>query len=698
MKMRTIITWILCSIAILAVAQHEELPRQTLNGKEYYVYKTQPGEGFYAISKKFNISEEDIVKYNPSVKNGLKRNQVIFIPVGEESTVSVDNEAFTHTIKRGETLSAISKMYDVTIDEICELNPNARRRIYAGEKLLIPQKDSKLDATAHFDNQPAESSPENTTSYNYHTIKSGETLYAIAKQYETNVEVLIRSNPGIKPNSLSLGAVIRIPVKNTSTESPLFVDSSQSQSLLHVTDPQQVGDVAVESDTTLVDEQPRQEYESYTAKRRETFFSIARKFNIDIKELKAANPDIRKVRHGMTLNIPVKVEEEDIVQDLSPVVVEKNEPEYLDSLYNHIYDRNDNSHINVAVILPFMLKQEVNVRSALYTEYYQGFLLAVDSLKRQGYSINVNAYDSEDSLEVVKEILTQPMMTTMDLIIAPDDDRAIDVIADFGEQHDINVVNTFSMKNEKVNTNARLFQSNIPGSYLYAEVIALFVKTFSDKTIVFLHNTEDSEPENEFITALKTELAERNMNDTVCNYTTVLELSNLSHIRKLRSVLFIPTSNKKEAIATTLPALEEFVANNPQCNVSLFGYPSWVPQINKNINRFYKLDTYMFSRFYTIPNDNRLYDLSIKYLYWYNSEMKNASPRYALLGFDTGMYFMSAIARYGKNFANYDLLPEYRSIQTDFKFERINNWSGFINKSFYFVHLAPNHTIEKISE
>jgi hypothetical protein len=132
--------------------------------------------------------------------------------------------------------------------------------------------------------------------------------------------------------------------------------------------------------------------------------------------------------------------------------------------------------------------------------------------------------------------------------------------------------------------------------------------------------------------------------------------------------------------------------------VSLFGYPGWVPQIAKNVNTLYKVDTYIFSRFYTIPDDPMLYDLSIKYLYWYNEEMKNASPRYAILGFDTGLYFMNAIAKYGKNFANYELPDGNNSIQTAFKFERINNWSGFINKSFYFVHLSPDMKIEKITQ
>lgn len=62
--------------------------------------------------------------------------------------------------------------------------------------------------------------------------------------------------------------------------------------------------------------------------------------------------------------------------------------------------------------------------------------------------------------------------------------------------------------------------------------------------------------------------------------------------------------------------------------------------------------------------------------------MINASPQYALLGFDTGIYFLSAIREHGKNFASQDIRPSIDRIQTDFSFQRVNNWSGFINKSF----------------
>lgn len=689
MKIKTIITCVLCSLALIASAQIENLPRKTLNGKEYYVYKVSKGESVYSISKKFNLSQSDIIKYNPSAKNGLKRDQMLFLPTDSESGNNMsESNSFVHTVRRGESLYAIAKMYHVTIDDIKELNPNVTSKIDVGDKLNIPQKGAKKVSKAEND-APAKQSATNkenvTTDYIYHTIASGETLYAISGKYDVTVKTIIRANPGIKPNKLQRGAVIRVPVEKAVVEVAQPAAEAVEVAAMEVVEtPQEEIPAAVPCST-------------YIAKRKETFYSIAQKFEISIDSLKEVNRDIRVVKEGMTINIPIAQVDTNVVEENGNT--EENTSEYLDNVYAQVYEKNDANHINVAVILPFMLHEdESNIKSSLYTEYYQGFLLAVDSLKRQGYSINLYAYDSQGSTETVKGILDNELMTTMHLIVAPEDDEAINLIADFGERYDINVVNTFSLKNERVNTNARVFQTNIPGSYLYAEATALFIKTFNNKSIIFLRNKDVEEPENEFVATLKDELSERNIPYTTCDYSTVLNASDLRAASEQLSVVFVPTSNKKEALVTILPGIEEFVDKTPNCDVSLFGYPGWVPQIAKNVNTLYKVDTYIFSRFYTIPDDPMLYDLSIKYLYWYNEEMKNASPRYAILGFDTGLYFMNAIAKYGKNFANYELPDGNNSIQTAFKFERINNWSGFINKSFYFVHLSPDMKIEKITQ
>lgn len=703
MKIKTILTTILCSLVFTVVAQVHDLPRKELNGKEYYVYKVEKGEGLYSISKKFGITEEEIIKYNPAVKRGVKRNQLIFIPIengNSSQTKSYDSAPFRHTIKRGETLSAIAKMYNVTVDEICQLNPGNRDRINAGDKLFIPQQNSSNNTTTTVavDNQALDAGTT-TTTYQYHTIESGETLYAIANKYNVTVESIIRSNPGIQPRKLAKGAVIRIAIEQpvvatveSAIETPQPIESVEAESR-----------EALQADAPVVEEAPQ--YRTYIAKKRETLYSISRKFDLSLDSLKAINPDVRKVKEGTVINLPLEKPTEDNVEPYYAQDINEysRTPEQIESIYNRIYAKKDIDHINVAVMLPFMLKEngtnaQQSIRAALFTEYYEGFLLAVDSLKRQGYSINLYAYDTERSIERVRSILDEPIMTTMDLIIAPDEDNAIDVIADFGEKYDINIVNNFSMKNDKVETNARLFQTNIPGSYLYAESVAYFIQTFKNRNIVLLHNTHEKDTtDNEFIATLKEEFERNNIPYSICQYNDVIELKDLQKTTIGSSVAFLPTSNKKELLASLLPVIEEFAHIRPSCDVSLVGYPSWVTQISKYANKFYKLDTYIFSRFFTQPNDPRLYDLSLKYMYWYNDEMKNASPRYAIMGYDTGMYFLTAIAKGGKNFANYDMMPHIESIQTDFNFERINNWSGFINKACYYIHFTPDLQIEKIA-
>lgn len=709
MKLKSIIASLLCCIAFVATAQVENLPRKEMNDKEYYVYKVEKGEGFNSVCKKFDITKEDIIKYNPSAKNGLKRDQVLFIPVkgaNESDNATQSNEPFRHTIQRGETLTSISRMYNVSIDDICDLNPGSRKRIMAGETLLIPQAAQAEVATVNND--------QSATDYTYHTIKKGETLYAISIKYDVSVEAIMRTNPGIRPQKLYEGTVIRIPsdsvietlAENVEQQQQTVVtaaseertESSESNTNTHESIAYQESDNTPEESVeqeTLDVATTTQEYDTYEVKKRETFYSIAQKFEIPVEELIAANPNVSKLHSGMEINIPKK--ERRGWGFMNGNITEADE-EDLEELYNFIYAKRQSDHINVAIILPFNLDEKPDLKSMLYTEYYQGFLLAIDSLKRDGYSVNVAAYDSEGSIEKIEEILSEPKMTLMDLIIAPEQEDAINLIADFGETYNINVVNSFSMKNEKVANNAHVFQTNIPASYFYAETVETFIEMFADRNIVFLADTKRADELNDFVDILIAELDSKQIPHTTISYTDKLTAGKLYNIDRSKPIIFVPMSNKKDIPDRIIEGLEIFRTSNPNCQISLFGYPSWVPQINKNITLLHNLDTHIFSRFYTHPDDERLFEFDKKFIYWYNTEIKNASPRYALLGYDTGVYFLNAIAKNGKNFANHDIKQYSVSIQTDFDFERINNWSGFINKSFYWIHFSPDMTIEKIKK
>jgi hypothetical protein len=67
-----------------------------------------------------------------------------------------------------------------------------------------------------------------------------------------------------------------------------------------------------------------------------------------------------------------------------------------------------------------------------------------------------------------------------------------------------------------------------------------------------------------------------------------------------------------------------------------------------------------------------------------------------MLGYDTGYYFLLAASKYGKNMADNINNVTFTPIQTGFKFERVNNWGGFINRKVFFVNFTKNFELIKL--
>ena len=133
----------------------ESYPKTTENGKEYYLYKVHKSEGFYSIGKRFKISREEIVRYNPETAEGIKLGQVLKIPVNNDNKsltfqeaedgysqlpdYEIEDSGRTHRVKAKETLYGISNRYDVSVDDILALNPQAVK-LEAGMVLRVPRK------------------------------------------------------------------------------------------------------------------------------------------------------------------------------------------------------------------------------------------------------------------------------------------------------------------------------------------------------------------------------------------------------------------------------------------------------------------------------------------------------------------------------------------------------------------------------
>jgi LysM repeat protein len=142
-------------ISLYSAAQIHNLPIKTVNGIECYVYRVQKGEGFYRIGKNFETTEAVIRSLNPQIGESLQEGTELFIPVNKSAK---NNPGFIlHTVEKRQTIFGICKIYEISQEQLLELNPHlANNTVREGEILKIPiKKEETVADIQKTDNRPA---------------------------------------------------------------------------------------------------------------------------------------------------------------------------------------------------------------------------------------------------------------------------------------------------------------------------------------------------------------------------------------------------------------------------------------------------------------------------------------------------------------------------------------------------------------
>ena len=201
-----------CALCINIEAQNN-YPIIEKNGEKYYEYTVTPGEGLFAIARKFDIKQNDLHEANENLSTNIKVGDKILIPIKTNVTNEIDKVATTHIVEAKQTLYSISKMYNVSIDTLIALNPSAKTGIKAGETLII-SKNKKIESPNS--TQKSIETQHIPTNDIIHVVKRKETLYSISKQYNIAIHDLITLNPELQ-YGLKAGSTIIINRKKTET-------------------------------------------------------------------------------------------------------------------------------------------------------------------------------------------------------------------------------------------------------------------------------------------------------------------------------------------------------------------------------------------------------------------------------------------------------------------------------------------------
>lgn len=646
----------ICLLTGINSMQAQQLPYEivTVDGQSYYKYKVQPGEGLYAVSRIFSISVADLLRYNPGSNSGLQNGQELLIPVTQVSErISSDaapqdisrndptdqNTSFKHTVVKGETVYSISKMYHTTVDQIIRLNPSAANGIAIGAVLTIPQRRVI--------------SSEKEENYRYHTILPKETLYSVAKTYRLKPEDVIRANVGLSVESFQIGKTIRIPFFESYEVVKPF--EKQTANIIH------------------------------TVQRGETLYSIARKYDVEVSTLEQMNPMLAGgLKPNMELIVAVARSK---VDNLDPR--EENQA-------NRLLTKQSPSQrldmMKVGLLLPFL--DQTSRGHLRLQEYYEGFLLAVNEMKERGANFELYVFEIGKGNDIGKleSLLGTLEMQSLNLIIGGVNDAQIKVLSDFSRSHNIKYVVPFSQSNEEVLNNGFMFQVNPMSSLVFTKTVTYFTQKFRNANIIFVEGGGD--PQKEFVTLLQSSLKQQGIPFKTIAEAGLLTTSSENVLRIGQENLILPLSSDAATLRKVTSELKKVHEATPEIVTHLFGHPDWQTygELKDELTQF---GTYFYTPFFVDQQSYQAKRFMDEFKRWYGREPMETYPSYGMWGYDTALYFLTALQRNGLNFEQKINDVDVSTIQFPYYFERLNNWGGLINGALYLVHYDQNGSISK---
>ena len=433
--------------------------------------------------------------------------------------------------------------------------------------------------------------------------------------------------------------------------------------------------------------------ELHQVKRKETIFGIARENGITIQELIAANPEMNQpdyeLKKGDFIRIPYPAnykpgQDSNATQAISmpakPEVVDN--PAGKDMRYRAI---------RVGVMLPL---HTVNGDGKRMLEYYRGVLMACDSLRANGISTDVRAWNVAEETDI-HQTLQDPHAAECDLIIGPLYSKQVKALGDFAQAHDVRVLIPFSINSTEVYNNGNLFQVFQNGNVLNEAYTYRFYQQFKDCHPVIIDCNDTTSTKGPFTSVLRRKLEQEGIVYSISNLKSSEGLFQKCFSTTQRNVVVLNTSRSSE-LNVAFAKLNTLVMTNPNIKISMFGYPEWLMYTRNNLDNYYKFDVYIPSTYYMNPLSPRTERIKQKYRWNFHQDMQNYHQRFAVTGFDQAYFFIKGLHLYGKRFTGAAGVVGYTPIQTPLHFERIGN-GGMQNRAMLFVHYTEEQKIETIN-
>ncbi|MFH5831432.1 LysM peptidoglycan-binding domain-containing protein [Halalkalibaculum sp. DA384] len=234
-------------------------------------HTVRAGETLFNISKQYDVSVQQLREWNDLQNDELRVGQTLVVgqPSGEPPT-----DTITHEVQPRETLFSISKQYQVTIPELKRWNDLSGNDLEIGRELTIYPSESPSGALP---DTAGRSLVVNTpaSSNTYYTVKSGDSLYKIAREHNMTIDEL-KSLNDLTSNTIRVGQQLTV---------------------------RKVGQAAPSVAENIENSTPQGAFVVHTVESGSTLQSLLNRFDMTEPEFRALNPDISSIQSGQQVTV-----------------------------------------------------------------------------------------------------------------------------------------------------------------------------------------------------------------------------------------------------------------------------------------------------------------------------------------------------------------------------------------------------------
>ena len=684
----------------------------------YILHSTKKGETIYFLTRTYSVSQEILLRYNPFLSHGLKVGQQIKIPVSGEVKFSGLNGNVTYSFYRAgnnETLKKIAGYFSLDESDLLMCNPNFSHGVLPLNQVVrIP--DRKITETTSLNKKSQPSS--NTIS---HQVARKETLYSISKKYDCSISDILKLNPKVKNRKrLRKGTILKIPI-----------------SVVPENDQKNNGVVLSEIRKTNkynLFEADNSSYGKYLLKRGETFYSISKKFFVTVNELKNANPDIKM--NDLIPGEMIKIPKNNLNKNLFPPIRENSQISFdTNRNWNSVYDPDAAFRTyRIGLMIPLFLSKNKELNSEVkrdsiaenilapgdslvsgtpsdsvvmekkfklysgsksFLNFYEGVLLAVDSLKNVGMKVELYTFDTEQNKEVVDSLLKQKIFKSLDLIIGPVFPDLQSEVADFAQENHIAFISPLSASGNFEKTNPYYFKVNPEKKYFIQHTADYIFREYSGKNMIILKMGEykylqESALIDTLIKKYKDPFYDYAGAEQPDFHEYMYSLEGLDGLRAImnvdnQNVVFIPSITEGE-LSVAITNLNTLTKEG--FSVTLIGLPAYQRYKSIQTEYFYNTNLNYLSSYFIDYKSSSVNNFIHKFRDNFYAEPDN----FSFQGYDVAFYFINALKSYGHHFIADLSLLKVDLLQDNFIFKKQSEFGGYMNEGLFVVKYSPDYT------